>query len=43
MIIMSLLSPKSVTIDAKHFSCTATEPFGIEARCTQYTWTKGVR
>jgi len=36
-------SKKSVTISEKQFSCTATEPFGIEARCTQYTWTKGAR
>jgi hypothetical protein len=28
---------KAVTIDGAHFMCTATEPFGIEARCDQYT------
>lgn len=37
------VSAKSVTIDAKHFECTATETHGLEARCTQYTWVKGVR
>jgi hypothetical protein len=35
--------PKSVKIDSTHFSCTQTEPFGIEARCTQYTYNIGVR
>lgn len=39
----STFMEKTVTIDGKHFACTATEPFGIEARCTQYTWVKGVR
>mgnify|MGYP006295488229 CR=1 FL=1 len=34
---------QTVTLDGKHFACTATESFGIEARCTQYTWITGVR
>lgn len=38
-----LFNPKSVKIDERHFSCTEAEPFGIEARCVQYTWVKGVR
>lgn len=27
-------SPKTVTIDSKHWECIDTEPYGIEARCT---------
>ena len=33
-------SPKTVTIDSKHWDCTATEPNGIEARCTNFTMKK---
>ena len=37
-------SPKTVTIDSKHWSCTATEPNGIEAECTNFTKKKfGIR
>lgn len=35
--------PKTVQIDEKHFNCTATEPHGIQATCTQYTMVNGVR
>ena len=35
-------SPKTVTIDSKHWECTATEPNGIEARCTNFTMKKFV-
>lgn len=38
-----LFNPRSVKIDEKHFACTAVEPMGLEARCVQYTWVKGVR
>lgn len=38
-----LFNPKEVKIDEKHFACTAVEPMGLEARCVQYTWIKGVR
>jgi hypothetical protein len=41
--IYSTYSTKSVTIDSKHFNCTATEPLGIIADCTQYTKIHGVR
>lgn len=40
---LSAWSNHTVKIDAKNFECTATEAHGIEARCTQYTWTKRVR
>lgn len=30
-------SPKTVTIDGKHWECTTTEPNGIEAECTNFT------
>lgn len=30
-------APKTITIDEKHWSCTATEPNGIEAECTNFT------
>lgn len=43
VLILSAWSSRTVRIDAKHFECTATEAYGIEARCTQYTWTKRVR
>ena len=42
-LISSFTGPKSVKIDGSHFSCTQTEPFGIEARCTQYTYNVGAR
>lgn len=32
--------PKSVTISAKQWECTASDTFGIEARCTQYSRVK---
>lgn len=35
--------PATTTISAAQFHCTATEPFGIEARCTQYTFRAGAR
>lgn len=38
-----LFNPRTVKIDEKHFACTAVEPMGLEARCVQYTWVKGVR
>lgn len=41
--VYSTFGTKSVTIDSSRFSCTGTEPNGIEARCTQYTWIKGAR
>jgi hypothetical protein len=30
-------SPKTFTIDAKHWECTDTQPNGIEAECTNFT------
>ena len=29
--------PKTFTIDDKHWTCTATEPNGIEAECTNFS------
>jgi|FreactcultureFD7_1027221.scaffolds.fasta_scaffold00220_24 hypothetical protein len=34
------VSPRTFTIDAQHWECTATEPHGIEARCTNFTMKK---
>ena len=34
------MAPKTFTIDDKHWDCTATEPNGIEARCTNFTMKK---
>lgn len=31
-----ITAPKTATVDAKHWECGATEPVGIEARCTLY-------
>lgn len=42
-IFKAFTGPKSVKIDSTHFSCTATDSFGIEARCTQYTYNVGAR
>lgn len=36
-------APKTTEIDEKHWDCTATEPVGIEARCTNFTMKKFVR
>ena len=33
-------SPKTVSLDSQHWECTATEPSGIEARCTNFTMKK---
>lgn len=41
--VYSTYGTKTVTVDSKHFECTDTEPYGIEARCTQLTWIKGAR
>lgn len=30
-------SPKTFTLDEKHWDCTSTEPNGIEAECTNFT------
>lgn len=35
--------PATVTINGAQFHCTETQPFGIEARCTQYTFRAGAR
>ena len=35
--------PASVTIDAKHWRCTDTEPVGIAAQCTNYAMKDSVR
>ena len=37
---MLVTSPKTVTIDSKHWDCTDTEPYGIEARCTNFAMKK---
>ena len=34
------VSPKTFTVDAKHWDCTSTEPYGIEARCTNFAMKK---
>lgn len=31
-------SPKTVSLSAKHWQCTAAEPNGIETRCVNYSY-----
>jgi hypothetical protein len=40
---MAFAGPKTVEIDERKFSCTATEPHGLEARCIAYARINGVR
>lgn len=43
LIYMALVGPKTVELNDKKFTCTATEPHGLEARCTAYAMINGVR
>jgi len=43
LIYMFFAGPKTVELDDKKFTCTATEPHGLEARCTAYAMINGVR
>ena len=43
LIYLIFSGPKTVELDDKKFTCTATEPHGLEARCTAYAMINGVR
>lgn len=43
LIYMAFAGPKTVELNDKKFTCTATEPHGLEARCTAYAMINGVR
>ena len=43
LIYLAFVGPKTVELNEKKFTCTATEPHGLEARCTAYAMINGVR
>lgn len=41
--LLALNSPRSVSLDAKHWECTLAIPDGIESRCTEYHYKGRIR